>query len=102
MKHALALPILMLALTGCDAQQERKDFAPAELTADVARAMCAEDQDTRAAALAGVSSKSEGRNLGEVSQEVHDQAATIAEKGCPKEAGAKPDSLKVAEQVTGG
>ena len=102
MKHALALPLFLLTLAGCDPQQEREDFAPAELTADVARAMCAEDQDTRAAALADVSSKSEGRNLGEVSQEVHDQAASIAEAGCPKGAGDKPESLKVAEQVTGG
>lgn len=69
---------------------EREEYQHRELVADVQRAMCADQPKVRARAVSAVSAKSEGRPLGEASQDVADIAGEVAENGCPPSAKLQP------------
>jgi len=96
MQTRLALALIATALAGCD-DMEREEYQHTELVQDVQRAMCADQPKVRARALSAVSAKSEGRPLGEASQDIAEIADDVAKNGCPPGAKERPKGEQEAE-----
>lgn len=79
-----SLAVAFLLLASCAEPMDPAPYDPKEMASEVRQIMCGEGQPKeRAEALSRVVSYAEEREAESVSQDVYDEASTIAEQGCP-------------------